>query len=284
LFAAPGAEAEARASVMAGRVDLAGMFPVLMDSERAKVRYVQLFVGERAVGAPVVVQPVVAPMKALPTDGRGLGVRFARSGPAYFGGVRMYVLNDVELTTSLGAIRLRLRPDAAPNTAWHFRTLVDQGFYDGTTFHRVVGPSDGATPDSPAGQGYLIQGGDPVGSGVGGPGVAIDLEQSTLAHDFGVVSLARLAEPDSGGSQFFICLSRGMARSLDGAYAAFAEVIEGAEVVRAIGRVKVGDMDRPIKPVVIERARLVEAGAMGGAAKSAGDGRSADRPETPGER
>ncbi len=102
--------------------------------------------------------------------------------------------------TNLGEIVIGLRPDEAPNTAWNFRELVDGGFYDGTIFHRVV-------PQSRDGDPFVIQGGDPSQSGEGGPGYWLPLEPSGLAHDFGVISMARADDPDSAGSQFFICLS-----------------------------------------------------------------------------
>ncbi len=249
-------EAVASASVLAGVVDFAGLFPRLWKAEKPELLYAQLRLGRRALGPPLVLQPMVSPERAAPTDPRGLNVRFAPAGPAYFSGLRVYVDQRVLLETSEGDIEIALRPDAAPNSAWNFRHLVEGGFYTQIAFHRVV---SGPTPA----EGFVIQAGDPVGSGVGGPGYSIDLENSPLRHDFGVVSMARLAQPDTGGSQFFICLSRERAASLDGSYSSFGQVVRGGEVVRAIARTPVDASDRPSRPPVIRKARLIPAPPFG---------------------
>ncbi|OWR33120.1 peptidylprolyl isomerase [Saccharibacillus sp. O23] len=124
-----------------------------------------------------------------------------------------------------GIIKLELYPDVAPNTVNNFVSLVKSGFYDGLTFHRIV-------------PGFVIQGGDPDGTGAGGPGYAIKGEftengvNNTLKHTTGVLSMARTGDPDSAGSQFFIMLAD--QPSLDGQYATFGKVLEGMEVVNAI--------------------------------------------------
>lgn len=253
----------AAAPVGDGAFDLTAVFP-LLKLDGAKSVLLAQGVGEGGpAGAPIVLEPLLAPERAIPGDPKGLTIKFQPAAPAYDAGWRVYALDDVVLETSLGTIRIGLRPEAAPRTAWHFRGLVGDGFYDGLTFHRVVGPSDAARPGSPESEGFVIQGGDPLGTGAGGPGFAIALERSTLEHGFGTVSLARLAAPDSGGSQFFICLSRRNGRALDGAYAAFGQVLDGAEVVRAISRVPVAAGDRPVEAVVIKTARLVPARPIG---------------------
>jgi peptidyl-prolyl cis-trans isomerase B (cyclophilin B) len=133
-------------------------------------------------------------------------------------------LPQVTLETSKGKIVLELAEDDAPNTVANFVSLVEKKFYDGLKFHRVE-------------PGFVIQGGDPKGNGSGGPGYTIPAEFSKkLKHTRGVLSMARTADPNSAGSQFFIML--GAAPSLDGQYAAFGKVISGMDVVDAI---KVGD-------------------------------------------
>lgn len=135
-------------------------------------------------------------------------------------------------------MKLELYPEIAPNTVNNFISLVNQGFYDGLTFHRVI-------------EGFMIQGGDPSGNGTGGPDYCIPGEFSvngfdnTLAHTAGVISMARAQHPDSAGSQFFIMHKN--APHLDGAYAAFGKLIEGLEVVDKIARVKTDYSDRPME-------------------------------------
>lgn len=133
-------------------------------------------------------------------------------------------------------IKVELYPDTAPNTVKNFISLVKKGFYDGVIFHRVI-------------PGFMIQGGDPEGSGMGGPGYSIRGEflgngfNNQLRHDKGIISMARSARPDSAGSQFFIMVER--APHLDGQYAAFGKVIEGMEEADRIVSVKRDYNDRP---------------------------------------
>ena len=213
-------------------------------------------------------------------DARGLGVRFVPTGKAYFSGLRIYPDRNVVLQTTVGEIEVTLRPDAAPNTCWNFRELARGGFYDGVIFHRVIGvapahsrgPIDDQNPRPTAldDGGYMIQTGDPTGTGLGGPGYCIPLEKSTLPHDFGVLSMARLSHPDTAGSQFFICLSRKATAPLDGSYAAFGQVVRGADIVRALAATETAPPDdRPINPPVIVRVRLVDAPPFGEGLKPA---------------
>lgn len=132
-----------------------------------------------------------------------------------------------------------LYPEVAPNTVNNFISLVSSGFYDGLTFHRVI-------------PGFMIQGGDPQGSGVGGPGYEIPGEftangfQNDLKHDKGVLSMARTNDPNSAGSQFFLMVEK--APHLDGQYAAFGKVVEGIEAADAIVAVPTDWNDRPKTP------------------------------------
>ena len=137
-----------------------------------------------------------------------------------------------------GVIRVRLYPAAAPNTVANFITLANDGFYDGLTFHRVI-------------SGFMIQGGDPEGTGMGGPGYTIKGEFSAngvengLSHTRGVISMARSNDYDSAGSQFFVMHAD--APHLDGQYAAFGKVIEGMDAVDHVAETKTGFQDRPVE-------------------------------------
>lgn len=149
---------------------------------------------------------------------------------------------------NLGQIKIELDHKAAPNTAKNFAYLVGKGFYDGLIFHRVI-------------QGFMIQGGDPQGIGIGGPGYSIKGEfrangfDNPLRHSRGVISMARSQMMDSAGSQFFICDKDDF--FLDGQYAAFGKVIEGMDVVDAIARSPKDRRDKPLKPIRILKAELV---------------------------
>lgn len=112
-------------------------------------------------------------------------------------------------------------PEVAPNHVANFVSLARKGYYDGVTFHRVI-------------EGFMAQGGDPTGSGSGGPGYTIPAEFSELPHERGTVSAARTSDPNSAGSQFFICFGR--AASLDGSYTVFGKVLRGMDVVDGIRR------------------------------------------------
>ena len=147
----------------------------------------------------------------------------------------------VQLKTNMGEITLELYPDM-PITAGNFQKLVEKGFYDGTIFHRII-------------DGFMIQGGDPTGTGRGGPGYAIKDEFSGKnKNNRGTISMAN-AGPNTGGSQFFINLVDN--NFLDKAHPVFGKVVEGMDVVDAIGKVRTGPMDRPAKEVKIESARVV---------------------------
>ena len=144
-------------------------------------------------------------------------------------------------------IVIELDPTAAPETVKNFEKLVSEGFYDGLIFHRVI-------------SGFMIQGGCPDGTGMGGPGYHIHGEfaqngfQNPLKHNRGVISMARAMDPNSAGSQFFIMHKD--APHLDGAYAAFGKVVEGMDVVDEIASVDVNHMDRPLVDQVMKKVTL----------------------------
>ena len=149
---------------------------------------------------------------------------------------------------NLGQIKIELDHQSAPNTCANFASLVSKGFYDGLIFHRII-------------KGFMIQGGDPNGTGMGGPGYSIYGEfrangfNNPLRHDRGVISMARAQHPNSAGSQFFICDANDY--FLDGQYAAFGKVVEGMDVVDAIAKMPKDRNDRPLKPIRILKAELV---------------------------
>ena len=152
-----------------------------------------------------------------------------------------------------GVIKLELDPEAAPLTVENFVDLVAEGFYDGLTFHRIM-------------DGFMIQGGCPDGTGMGGPGHHIKGEfasngwDNPISHERGVISMARSPQPDSAGSQFFI--TNGDATFLDGDYAAFGRVVEGMDVVDAIAKKPTKPDGRensvPAEPIVIDTIRVVD--------------------------
>ncbi|MEI7826673.1 MAG: peptidylprolyl isomerase [Euryarchaeota archaeon] len=148
----------------------------------------------------------------------------------------------VLLNTNMGDTTLELFDDM-PITVGNFRKLVDKGFYDGTIFHRII-------------DGFMIQGGDPTGTGRGGPGYAIKDEFSDHnRNDRGTIAMAN-AGPNTGGSQFFINL--GNNNYLDKAHPVFGKVVEGMDVVEKLGKVKTDAMDRPAKEVKIIGAKIAD--------------------------
>ena len=142
-----------------------------------------------------------------------------------------------------GVIKLELYPDKAPKTVANFEKLVKEGFYNGLTFHRII-------------SGFMIQGGDPLGNGMGGseeniPGeFAANGFENPIRHERGVISMARAQNPNSASSQFFIMHADGF--FLDGNYAAFGKVVEGLDVVDRIAAVETNFMDAPLQPQVID--------------------------------
>jgi len=164
------------------------------------------------------------------------------------------------IKTNEGEMVVQFWTDAAPNTIENFKKLARQGFYDGTIFHRIV-------------KGFMIQGGDPNSKdaakedayGQGGPGYEIKAEFNNHSHDRGVLSMARGPNPDSAGSQFFICLAP--VQRLDGQYTTFGKLIKGEDVLEKIGNTSVernaqGEMSKPTKRVVIESVKIVPANSL----------------------
>jgi peptidyl-prolyl cis-trans isomerase B (cyclophilin B) len=152
---------------------------------------------------------------------------------------------EVVLDTTLGQIRLQLDSAVAPGHVRNMVALAESGYYDGGCFHRII-------------KGFMIQGGCPEGTGTGGPGYKIPAEFNKTSHEAGVLSMARTGDPNSAGSQFFICLER--VPHLDNQYTAFGRTADAAslDVVKAIGSVRTGGNDRPAEPVIIKKATVVK--------------------------
>jgi peptidyl-prolyl cis-trans isomerase B (cyclophilin B) len=151
---------------------------------------------------------------------------------------------DVDLQTNCGTITIRVATGRAPKTAASFADLVKRGFYDGLTFHRVV-------------RGFVIQGGDPLGTGLGGPGyTVVEQPPPNVAYTTGIVAMAKTEADPAGasGSQFFIVTARNAGLPPD--YAVAGGVVRGMDVAQYIGKVPVDGQDRPTSPVVIEKATL----------------------------
>lgn len=144
-------------------------------------------------------------------------------------------------------MKAELYPEVAPNTVKNFISLVKKGFYNGLTFHRII-------------PGFMIQGGCPQGTGMGGPGYGIKGEfkrngvKNDLKHTEGVLSMARAGHPDSAGSQFFIMVAA--APHLDGDYAAFGKLIEGMDLAKMIVKVPADYMDKPLEPQVMKEVTV----------------------------
>jgi peptidyl-prolyl cis-trans isomerase B (cyclophilin B) len=145
------------------------------------------------------------------------------------------------IETNHGVIKFKFFPNEAPNHSRNFIKLARQGFYNNLIFHRVI-------------KGFMIQGGDPAGNGTGGPGWRVNAEFSKLPHLKGTVSMARSQDPNSAGSQFFICLDR--QSFLDGQYTVFGQVIEGQSVVDEIGKLPTGPSDRPTQDAVMKKVYI----------------------------
>ncbi len=157
------------------------------------------------------------------------------------------------ISTTEGDLVIKFWPDVAPKTVENFKTLAGKGFYDGTAFHRIV-------------KNFMIQGGDPLSKGddemvgTGGPGYKIKAEFNDKPHVRGVISMARSQNPDSAGSQFFICLAD--ARFLDRQYTAFGELVKGDDVLGKIGDTPTtrgggGENSKPTKRVGVNTIRIV---------------------------
>lgn len=149
-----------------------------------------------------------------------------------------------EIDTSVGVMTLEFFPDKAPGHVENFVKLAEDGFYNGTVFHRTI-------------PGFMIQGGCPEGTGTGGPGYQIKAEFNDTHHARGILSMARSSDPNSAGSQFFIC--HGDAAFLDGQYTAFGRLMEGDETLEAIASAPTqpgGEGSKPVEPIQVQKVTI----------------------------
>jgi peptidyl-prolyl cis-trans isomerase B (cyclophilin B) len=263
-------------------VDLARLFPLLWTTRRPGTLVLQPTRAGRAEGTPLVLEAMIEPARArdaltdavmdaferrdaleltrllqLTDDEKQRlrrGVVIDEDAPATASGYRLYPLKRVALHTAEGTIEIDLAPWAAPGACRRFVELAEGGFYDDLSFHRVVPHDDRGWP-------FIVQAGDPTGSGLGGCGAWIDFEPGSLRHERGTVSMARRpTDPNSNGSQFIICLSREGCAGLDGENVAFGRVSGGMGVVDRIAEAPAapseepGGRDIPLRPVVIQHA------------------------------
>ncbi len=147
------------------------------------------------------------------------------------------------IETTEGTMTAELYPKIAPQTVNAFVFLAKDGFYEGVIFHRVI-------------PGFMIQGGDPTGTGTGGPGYRLKAEFNDIKHDRGVLSMARTSDPNSAGSQFFVMHAK--SPHLDNQYTAFGKVTTGLDVVDKIANAPKGAQDRPHKPAQIKKITIAE--------------------------
>ena len=175
----------------------------------------------------------MAPNRKAEVDAAAAGIDFSKH------------TYQIVLDTNLGKITLDTLPAVAPGHVKNMLALAKIGYYDGLSFHRII-------------SGFMIQGGCPEGSGSGGPGYTIKGEFNATKHEPGVLSMARTSDPNSAGSQFFICLEK--VPHLDGQYTAFGRTADADSlaVVKKIGALPTGPQDRPTKPVTINKATVVE--------------------------
>lgn len=265
LYDPDSGDAIQRVAAARGGVDLAGLFPILWSSTTPATLNAQLIVGGTKIGSPVVLIPMLTPRSAeityspdvkfkstrpglrpsAPNGARPKGVLFTPESGRAFSGIRAYTDRHIVFETSAGEVELALRPDKAPNTCRHILDLVEGGYYTDIKVHRILAPPNSANP-------FVIQFGDPTGMGNGGPGMMIDLEPSDLPHQFGIVSMARTSDPDTNGSQVFLCLSRAGTQFLDGKYTSFGCTVRGDDTLIALEQTATNTQGRAnVLPVVI---------------------------------
>jgi cyclophilin family peptidyl-prolyl cis-trans isomerase len=217
-------------------------FTYTQTNDEAPLNSVDLKAGEKAT-ATIEFTPINAGKYTIEANyaGKAAGKASVTVTPLD-GATRVGVLLD----TNEGPITIQLLPETAPNTAAHFANLARKGFYNGLGFHRII-------------KNFMAQGGDPKGNGQGGPGYQLPAEFShdkKYSHTYGRLSMARTQDPDSAGSQFFMCF--GQATFLDGKYTVFGEVFDGMDSVKKIESVGApSDPGRPSEVVTIKKATLV---------------------------
>ncbi len=149
----------------------------------------------------------------------------------------------IAIDTDFGTMTLELYRDVAPGHSDSMLARVQEGFYNGLNFHRII-------------DGFMIQGGDPTGTGTGNAGYNLKAEFSDLPHVEGTLSMARASDPNSASCQFYVCLAR--APHLDGQYTVFGQLLDGFDALRKIGKVETNQRDKPLQDVVMRKAYIVE--------------------------
>jgi peptidyl-prolyl cis-trans isomerase B (cyclophilin B) len=212
-------------------IDIKAMYPVLADPGT----YVLFAVPKGKTVADFVGTPIVVEVRSDKTAGGPGGTMVARLEP----------LRYEVMTTAAGPMTMAFYYDVAPNTVESFLQLSSEGYYDGLTFHRIV-------------PGFVIQGGDPKGDGTGGPGYTVNQEFNDHKHTQGVLSMARTQDPNSAGSQFFVCLDYSQTQHLDNQYTAFGKVVDGMDAVKKIAGTPLANADTgsPATPQVITKAEV----------------------------
>lgn len=213
-------------------VDIAAIFPEIK-AEGTYVLWARPAAGGDIVGTPIVIE--------------------ARADKKISNDPMVYHLEPLRyaaMSTDSGDVTMAFYYDVAPNTVESFLTLADGGYFDGLTFHRIV-------------PGFVIQGGDPIGTGGGGPGYELNAEFNNRPHEAGVLSMARTSDPNSAGSQFFVCLDYNQTKQLDGQYTAFGKVTSGMDAVNKIAGTKLSDPQagKPATPQVIKSIKILPVSA-----------------------
>lgn len=238
-------------AVKAGHIQIDKVLPQLWKDKKAEVLYLQVQKGGKSLGPSLVLQPMVNP-PVVTYDATAKAPKWEADEDNTYAGVRCWVDQNVLMVTDMGEMEFKMRPDCAPNTVWNFIQLVQGGFYRDIIFHRIV------QKHPKTGKMFVIQAGDPTGTGSGSPGYSFALEKSPLKHDFGVLGMARSTDPNTNGSQFYVALSREATQHLDGKYVTYGQLVRGKEVALKIAGVEIGPKDdRPVKPPVIKYAKLV---------------------------
>jgi peptidyl-prolyl cis-trans isomerase B (cyclophilin B) len=235
-----------------GKQDLAKLFPQLWKDKKREVLYAELTIDGKRVGSSLVLQPMTNP-PVCTLDATTKNPKWDADEDDTYAGVRIWQNQNVVIDTEFGEAEFKMRPDQAPNTVFNFVQLVQGGIYRDVIFHRIV------QKHPRTGKMFVIQAGDPTGTGSGSPGYSFILEKSNLKHDFGVLGMARSSDPNTNGSQFYVALSREATQHLDGRYVTYGELVRGKDVIEKIANVPIGPKDdRPVKPPLIKNARLVD--------------------------
>lgn len=238
-FAGKAIDAKVSADVAAGKsADLKTIFPTVSTPGT----YVLYAISKGATTAPTAGTP--RDFLGTPIVVEVLPAKFAQNGSAMV--THLVPLQYALMTTDAGPMTLIFYYDSAPHTVQNFLDLSAGGYYDGVIFHRIV-------------PGFVIQGGDPTATGMGGPGYSITAEFNDRPHEKGVLSMARSQDPNSAGSQFFVCLDYNQTQRLDHQYTAFGRVNKGMEVVNKIAGAKLGDAQsgRPQTPTTITHVQVL---------------------------